>query len=351
MDYFSKEYHRPGTSPGTLSERELAGAPPLTIRLIDYDDAGFQEQELAHVEACRASLDRPDITWIHVQGRAQPEIMRSIGEMFALHPLAMEDVLNQGQRPKVEEYDGQLFLILALPQSQVDRFSVAQLSIFVGENYLITFCGSEEDPFEPLRQRLRKHSGRLRTRKVDYLLYAVLDLAIDHGFPVLEELGGIIEELEDELLARPRQATLAQLHELRRELLLLRRMLWPQREVLSFLMRGDQPLIEEGTRFYLRDCYDHTVQIMDLLENYREMAASMLDVYLSSVSNHLNDTMRVLTLIATIFIPITFVAGVYGMNFEHMPELSWQYGYWLVWGVMLAMAIGMVVYFKKKGWL
>ncbi|MDH5571934.1 MAG: magnesium/cobalt transporter CorA, partial [Gammaproteobacteria bacterium] len=213
------------------------------------------------------------------------------------------------------------------------------------------------DPFHPLRKRLRKHTGHIRDQGADYLLYSILDLIIDQGYPVLENFGEQIELIEEELLSSATQKTLAQIHKLRRELLLLRRILWPQREVLSTIMRNEHSLIKKETVIYLRDCYDHTIQIMDLVENYREMAASMIDVYLSSVSHRLNEIMRVLTMIATIFIPLTFIVGLYGMNFHHnespwaMPELGWYYGYPLIWGVMISIVVGMLIYFKRNDWL
>jgi len=227
--------------------------------------------------------------------------------------------------------------------------SIEQVSLFFGNNYVISFYNGEKDPFDPVRNRLRS-GGRLRSRGADYLLYTLLDVVIDQGFPVLEALGEWIEDLEDELLGAPSKQTLAQIHELKRDMLLLRRTLWPQREVINQLLREDQSLIEEATRPYLRDCYDHTIQIMDLFETYRDMAAGMMDVYLSSTSYRLNEVMRVLTVIATIFIPPTFLVGVYGMNFADMPELHWRYGYLGSWLVIIAMIGGMLLYFKRKKW-
>lgn len=231
-------------------------------------------------------------------------------------------------------------------------------SLFLGSSYLISFYGGSETLLEPIRKRLRSHGDRLHTQRADYLLYSVLDLVVDIGFPLLEEFGNLIETLEDKLLDAPTRSTLGQIHAIRRELLQLRRMIWPQREVINRLLHDDHPLIQQSTHIYLRDCYDHNIQIMDLLENYRDMASSMLDVYLSSVSNRLNDTMRVLTLIATIFMPLTFVAGVYGMNFGNksdspwnMPELNWHYGYPMALGIMITIAIVMLIFFKRKGWL
>jgi magnesium transporter len=356
MGYFTKSYHPPGTPPGTLAEIEGPEKAPLTICLMDYTATGLREKELASASECQPYLDEPSNTWIHIQGDAEPEILRHLGELFNLHPLAMEDVLNTGQRAKVEGYDGQLFAILSFVEIHNLTLKASQVSLFVGEHHLVSFCNSDQDPFEPVRKRLRARNGRLQSQPIDYLFYLLLDLIIDHGFPVLEDLGEEIESLEAELLSHPTQATLAWIHHVKRTLLLLRRLIWPQREVINRLLREEHPLISEGTKLYLRDCYDHNIQIIELLETYREMTSGMIDVYLSSISNHTNEIMRVLTIIATIFIPLTFIAGVYGMNFDHpsspwaMPELHWYYGYPLVWLVMVAVAFLLLIFFKRRKW-
>jgi magnesium transporter len=350
MAYFTKRYNPPGTAPGTLTADKDGAARPLKLRLMEYDATGLRESDDISAAACRSSLENPATTWIHVQGYAPPKLLKELGESFDLHLLALEDVLNTGQRPKLENYEHQLFVVMALPGWRGDDLHVAQVSLFLGANYVISFYDGEQDPFEPVRKRLRGNGSRFRERGADYLLYSLLDVLIDEGFPVLENLGEWIEALEDELLSRPTRQTLSQIHSLKRDLLLLRRMLWPQREVINQLLRGDQPLIREPTRPYLRDCYDHIVQIMDLFETYRDMTASMLDVYLSSASNRLNEVMRVLTVISTLFIPPTFLVGVYGMNFLDMPELHWRYGYALTWAVIVAMMAGMLAFFKRKGW-
>ncbi len=350
MAYFTKRYHPPGTAPGTLTAHDTAEHRPLKLRLLEYNAALLNEREEIPPQECKTYLERDTITWIHAYGYASPELLKELGEIFGLHALALEDVLNTGQRPKLEHYDHQLFTIMSLPALRGDELDTEQVSLFFGKNYIISFYNGDDDPFEPVRKRLRANGGRLRRRGADYLFYSLLDIIIDQGFPVLESLGEWIEQLEDELLGKPSQQTLAQIHELKRDMLLLRRMLWPQREVINQLLREDQSLIEESTRPYLRDCYDHTIQIMDLFETYRDMAAGMLDVYLSSTSNRLNEVMRVLTVIATLFIPPTFLVGVYGMNFTHMPELHWRYGYLGSWLIIIAMIGGMLLYFKRKKW-
>ena len=357
MQYFDKTYHPPGTAPGTLVDHDNASLENATIHLIDYTSNDFIEKQLNNAEECQSFLDQESVTWIHLQGPMQVDTIKTIGNVFELHPLALEDVLNKGQRPKIDEYDDLLFCIMTMPVEINDSTVIEQVSIFLGENYVISFHTGSHDPFESLRNRLRKKSGRIRQQKADFILYCILDLIIDQGYPILENFGDDIENIEDRLLnSTTNKTTLAEIHRIRRELLLLRRNLWPQREVINNLLRSESSLIRESTLPYLRDCYDHTIQIIELIENYREMAASLIDVYLSSSTQRLNEIMRVLTMIATIFIPLTFVVGLYGMNFSHpdspwaMPELHWYYGYPMIWGVMIAIVVGMVFYFKRKDW-
>jgi magnesium transporter len=357
MSYFTKQYHPPGTAPGTLIERELPDGSELTISLIDYTNSQLTEKQLESATDCLPFLQQPTTTWIHVQGVPTPKLLQEFAQLFDLHPLALEDILNTGQRPKVETYDDQIFAIATLPVVSDNTINREQVSIFTGQGYIISFHHGIATPFELLRHRLHKSGGKIRSRKADYLFYCLLDALIDEGFPVLEGFGDQVELLEEELLEKPGKETLRKLHELKRELLFLRRMLWPQRELLNKLIRDENELISDETRIYLRDCYDHTIQIIDLLETYRDMSASMLDVYLSSISYRLNDVMRVLTVISTIFIPLTFIVGIYGMNFTvntsspwSMPELNWYYGYPILWLFMLSIAVGMIIFFKRKRW-
>ena len=358
MAYFTKRYHPPGTAPGTLQEAREAERTALKIYLTDYTDAEFTERELTAAEDCQKYLQRESVTWIHVQGIAEPTTMRQLGRMFGLHHLALEDVINLGQRPKLDEHQDQLFVIMAHPVKENDPTNVVmrQLSIFVGPSFVVSFYPGADDPFGPVRQRLRDHAGRIRERGSDYLLYALIDLVIDEGYPVLELIGDEIEELEEELLDRPTRDSLHRLHHLKRTMLVVRRMFWPQREVLNSLIRDASGIVSEENLVYYRDCYDHTIQIMDLVEIYRDMLTGLLDIYMSSVSYRLNEIMRVLTIIATIFIPLTFIVGLYGMNFSNpdspwsMPELHWYYGYPMVWVLMIAVLGGMLFYFKRRKW-
>lgn len=362
MAYFNKHYHSPGTAPGTLIARtgitKTGPVQPMSINLTDYTEAGVDEHRLDSAEQCRHFLDRDSRTWIQVNGDVNPEMLRNLGTLFNLHDLALEDVINTGQRPKVELYDNQIFIITTMPVYDGSRLELVQISLFIGKNYLICLCPLAEDPFEPVRKRMRQASNRrFATRGIDYLLYALLDLIVDAGFPVLERFGDQLEDLEAELLERPNQQTLSSIHRLKRELLILRRVLWPQREVITTLMRGENDVIHTETLVYFRDCHDHSVQIIELLESFREMATSMLDIYLSSISQRTNETMRVLTIIATIFIPLTFIAGVYGMNFQNpdspwaMPELAWYYGYPMVWAIMITVTVMLIWFFKRRKWI
>lgn len=359
MAFFTKRYHPPGTAPGTL-RREVAsaGAPPL-VRLVCYDSAGV-EMATSHGElpAQTAAMAARQRTWLHVQGCPTQPLLHALGENYGLHNLTLEDIHNTGQRPKAEEFDGQLFAVLALPRYAQGRVEFAQVSVVVGPGFVLSFCEGGLDPFEPVLRRLREDNARLRRLATDYLLYALVDAVIDQGFPTLEAFGLVLEDLEEELLAQPGPETLSRIHAVKRELILMRRMLWPHRDVVKGLSHDDLALVGDATRIFLRDVADHAVQVMDLVETYRDMSTSMLDIYLSSVSNRMNEIMRVLTVISTIFIPLTFIVGVYGMNFVNkgdnpwaMPELYWHYGYPIVWLAIIVVALGMLAYFRRKGWL
>jgi len=356
MTFFTKRYHPPGTPPGTLTERPREISTRLRIQLVDYNEAELTVHEDISVDVCRDALQRDSNTWIHVEGHPTEAAMRELGESFGLHPLALEDVLNTGQRPKLEEFEDQLFVVLETPRKAGDRIEVGQLSLFLGPNYVLSFFEGDFEPFASLVKRLGDAKSRLRRKGADFLLYSLIDIAIDQGFPVLEDFGLRLENLEERILQTSGTAPLTDIHATKRELILLRRMLWPQREVLNQLLR-QEALIQEDTRVYLRDCYDHSIQVIELLETYRDMTGSMLEIHLSSVSNRMNDVMRMLTLIATIFIPLSFIVGVYGMNFDrsvsrwNMPELGWPYGYPLLWAVMIGLVTSMLYYFRRRDWL
>lgn len=353
---FKKRYHPPGTAPGTLTEHATTGnAARITAMLYDA-----QETHLLPENTLK-ELPQPKQggqLWVHVQGTPDARQLNQLGRRFGLHPLALEDVANVGQRPKIDQYDQNLFVVLGMPVLTGKELHVADISLFLGKDFVISVCEGVEDPFREVRKRLQNGGGRLRQMGADFLFYALIDTVVDQAYPVLETLGETIETLEVELLERPNRDMLGQLHLLKRELILLRRQLWPARDLLSQMMRNDLELLHPETLGYFRDAHDHAVQIIDLIESYRDITASMLDVYLSSMSHRLNDIMRVLTVITTIFMPLTFIAGIYGMNFVAneksvwaMPEIRTTYGYPVVLGVMLVIAVGMLLSFRRNGWL
>ena len=356
MSFFTKRYHPVGTAPGTLTKSPTAESRPLRIRAIDFTAEAIDIQDDTVLAQCMGYLQDPSNTWIHIEGHPDEETLRVLATSFGIHMLALEDVINSGQRPKVESYGDQVFVVAAMPRMVDGLVSVGQVSFVLWGNMLVSFCEFDFSRFEPVVTRLQNEGGRLRSRGIDFLLYSLLDVAVDEGFPVLEDFGAQLEDLETQILSEANRETLEQIHTIKRELILLRRMLWPQREVINRLLRDDFEQIENDTLVYLRDCYDHTIQILDLLETYRDMTGSMLEIYLSSVSSRTNEVMRVLTVIATIFIPLTFIVGVYGMNFDRdagplsMPELGWPLGYLVVWLVMIAIAVSMLVVFRRRKW-
>lgn len=345
----------PGAAPGTLAVSPDAAPPVLDV--IGYGADAFEEFQLASAEALREYLDRWPVLWVNVEGVKHAETMEALGAIFELHRLALEDATHTIQRAKVEEYGSHDFIIARMC-GQRAPIETEQLAIFLGRGFVIT-CqeGQPLDALNPVRERLRKGHGRIRAAGADYLVYSILDAVVDSYFPALERIGDQLEEVEDSLLARPSRDTAMRIHELKRELLTLRRATWPLREAFNVLVRDESPLFRPGTRLFLRDCYDHVVRQIDLIETYREMCSDMMDLYLSSVSQRMNEIMKVLTLISTVFLPLTFIAGVYGMNFDpdaspwNMPELRWYWGYPAVLLLMAAVALLLLLYFRGRGWL
>jgi len=356
LHQFPGRFTRPGTAPGDLTRTEAGERTPVVLSLVDFDASSIEELAGCTLEQAREYFVSPRATWLHVQGTPDDELLRAIGDAYRLHPLALEDVMHTGQRAKVETYDQQLFTILGGLELTELQVATSQLSLFLGDSWIVSFYSGRDDPFGSIRQRLKMEGSRLRSNGIDYLYYALIDTMTDLVFPQLEALGERIEDLELSVFDQPDGGALDKIHELKRELLLLRRLLWPQRDMLNSLIRDEHALISPGTRVYLRDCHDHAVHALDLVESYREMASSLLEVYLSSLSNRLNDVMKVLTIIATVFIPLSFITGVYGMNFDRsagpwsMPELGYEYGYPLLWLFMLAVVAGMLFYFRRKRW-
>jgi magnesium transporter len=357
MGFFTKRYHPAGTPPGTLTRAAPASAKPLRIRLVDYDAESISVLSDVSASDCKPFLDSDSTTWVHVSGHPDEAVLRKLAESFGLHMLALEDILNTGQRPKVEKFDDLLFVIMCLPEMAGDHVAIAQVAIFVGKRFIVSFCEADIGDFQSIVDRLQQPASRLRSRGVDFLLYSMLDIVVDQGFPVLEDFGSRLDDLEMDVLDAADRATLESIQTLKRELIMLRGKLWSHREVVNQLQRDEDDFISSGTQVYLRDCYDHAIQIIDLLEIYREMTAGMLEIYLSTVSNRMNDIMRLLTVIATVFIPLTFIVGVYGMNFDpqagplSMPELQQPFGYVVVWLIMIIIAGLMLAYFHRKRWL
>jgi magnesium transporter len=341
-----------GLPPGTLIHIGQKKADTQKITVMDYDEKGVQEYEVQDIQQCAALKDKPTITWINVDGLHDIEKLRALGDCFGLHPLVLEDILNTDQRPKMEEYGDYLYLVFKMLYFEAESQSVLQeqISLILGETFVISFQEREGDVFEPVRERIRSGKGLIRKMGADYLVYTLLDVIVDNYFSVLEKLGENIEILAERVLKTPEPKTLSEIQTSKREMLFMHRWIWPLREAISALSKGDAKLVKESTAIYLRDVHDHTLQIMDAIELYREMLSETLDLYLSSVSNKLNQVMTVLTIIATIFIPLTFLAGVYGMNFKYMPELEWRWGYPLIWAVMIGVGVSMLIVFKRKKW-
>lgn len=322
------------------------------LHLFSYDADGYNELEPETIDACFPFSAVPTITWLNVDGLHEVDIIERIGSHLSIHPLVLEDILHTAQRPKVEDYGKYIYIVLKMlsftPQREIKE---EQISLLLGSNFVISFQEDVGDVFEPVRDRIRAIKFQSKKLHADYLAYSLIDAVVDNYFIILEEIGEQIETAEDDLLNNPTSETLQQVYNLKRKLVTLRKSVWPLREVISNLQREESSLIHQSTRIYLKDIYDHSVQVIETLETYRDMIGDMFDLYLSNISIRLNEVMKVLTMIATIFIPLTFIAGVYGMNFEFMPELKWRYGYPLVWLLMGAISFGMILYFRKKKWL
>ena len=353
----SRKRAAPGTPPGVLVADPAAA--PTTIAAItccpDAPGDGFREVNPVATKELSGLVVEGGMLWVDVVGLADHAAIQAVATQFGLHPLAVEDITNTHQRAKAELYQDHLFIVFRMVTAG-NPVEGEQVALIVGQNWVLTFQERPGDCFEPVRERLRHGKGRIRQAGADYLAYALIDAAIDGYFPVLESMGEAIETLEDSVVSDPDRRQVEELHHTKRDLLVLRRAIWPLREVLNALLRDETSIITAATRPYLRDAYDHTVQLMDIVETYREIASGLLDVYLSSQSARLNEVMKVLTIIATIFMPMSFVASLYGMNFDtshpfNMPELSWPFGYAWALGLMAAIATGLLWWFKRKGWL
>jgi len=352
--FIKKRSKNVGLPPGTLIHIGEKKVEKTKITLIDYDEMHFQEREIEAVDESLRLKDQPTVTWVNIDGIHQVEILEKLGRYFGLHPLVVEDILNMGERPKIEDFGDYILIILKIPY-YYDKISneieTEQISLILGRNFVISFQERERGIFHPIREQIRNGKGRIRNLGADYLAYALVDSIVDAYFIVLEQLEESMESLEEKVLTNPIPETLQTIHNLKREMILLRKSVWPFREIISRLEKEESPLIQESTKIFLGDVYDHTIEVIETVETFRDMLSSMLDIYLTSVSNKMNEVMKVLTIIATIFIPLTFITGIYGMNFRHMPELGLRWGYPMVCIVMIGIGVLMLIYFRKKKWL
>ena len=353
LKFTKKISKKAGTAPGTLVHVGERKEGKARITVIDFDSDQLNEHQIDSIDDALYLKDLPTTTWLNIDGLHDIEIIETIGEHFNFHPLVLEDILNTGQRSKVDDFGEYAYIVLKMLHMDEEKNEIRseQISLVLGNHFLISFQEVEGDVFESVRERIRKGRGRIRKSGCSYLAYALIDAIVDHYFIILETMGAMIESLEEDLLAEPTPETMETIHDLKRELIYVRKQVWPIREVINALIKGEIPLIREQTVIFFRDIYDHTIQVIDTIESYRDVLSGMLDLYLSTISNRMNEVMKVLTIIATIFIPITFVAGIYGMNFKYMPELDWKWGYVAVWGVISVIILIMVYYFKRKKWI
>jgi len=348
-----KRSKKSGLPPGTPIHIGLQKTEDPVLNVVTFRDADFHEKTVSTAADCLQAIGDGHITWISLRGLHDLTILQQLAEGLGIHPLVVEDIANTEQRPKIEDYDSYHFLVLKWIQqnSTTSSLAIEQISIIQGSKFLLSFEEGPDDIFYSVRHRIRGGKGHIRTWGTDYLAYTLIDAVVDHYFSVLESLGETIEQLEEELIVRPDPQNLHKLHQLKRDMILLRKAVWPCREVIAHLERGESPLLTPATTIYFRDIYDHTIQVIETTETYRDMLAGMLDIYLTSLSNRLNETMKVLTMMATLFIPLTFIAGIYGMNFTYMPELEWPWGYPAILALMGLLTTGMLWYFRKKRWL
>lgn len=342
-----------GLQPGALIHVGEKKIDKVRIRVIDFDRDTLEEKEFESIEECMAYRDKSTVTWINIDGLHDTEVIKKLGRHFGIHRLVLEDVLNTDMRPELEDYDKYFYVVLKMLyiQQEKSQITAEQVSFLLTERTVISFQERVGDTFEPVRERIRNSVGRIRSAGADYLMYALVDAVVDNYFIVFEEIGESIEALEAELMDTPSQDTLKKIYGLKREMVLLRKYIFPLREMVLNLQSSESPLIDRSTKIYIKDLYSHTIHIADTLESYRDMTSEMLDTYLSITSNKMNEVMKILTIMASIFIPLTFIAGIYGMNFTNMPELHYAWGYPLAISIMVAVAVVMILYFKRKKWL
>jgi magnesium transporter len=341
-----------GLPPGTLIHVGDRKTEEVRIAIIDYDEMHLQEMDVENCKDCYSLKDTPTVTWINITGIHRAEVIKHVGEFFGIHSLVLEDIMNTQQRPKIDDYDTYLFIALKMLYfDQKDNEVMAEhVSILIGSNYVITFQECETDIFDPIRERIRRKKGRIRLMGADYLAYALIDTIVDNYFIIVEMFGERIEVLSEDVLNDIETDMLQQIYSLKREVIFLRKAMWPLRDVISCLERGESDLVNDKTLIFFRDVYDHIVHIIETLELSRETISTMIDIYLSHMSNGINEVMKTLTIVATLFIPLTFIAGIYGMNFKYMPEIEWHWGYPTALLLMAAIGVGMLLYFRRKKW-
>jgi len=349
---YKQKSNKTGLPPGTLIHIGEKKTGKTTIDYIDYNKDALQERTVEKIEDCFPLKEKPTVSWINITGLHDVSVIEKIGQHFDIHPLVLEDILHTDQRPKYEEFENYIFIILKMLRYDEENQGIIaeQVSLVLTDTCVISFQEFEGDVFHPIRDRIRTGKGRIRKMESDYLLYTLIDAIVDYYFIILEKIGGRIEGLEDEVVENPTPKILHNIHKLKREMIFLRKSTWPLREAINNLYKKDHRLIKKTTGIFLRDVYDHTIQIIDAVETYRDMVSGLIDIYMSSVSNKLNEVMKVLTIFAAIFIPLTFIAGVYGMNFKYMPELSIPWAYPLVWIVMISIGVILVLFFRHKNW-
>lgn len=343
-----------GSIPGTVEYIGMPREEEIRIDVLEYNESTItNENIIGSVKELEGYIDRPDIKWIQVTGVHNLDILNEIGKQFNIIPLDLEDIANTTQRPRIEEREDYIFLVFKILQidSESREVNMEQISMVLGPNYVISFHETTPQVFQTLHNRIVTSKGRVRKMKTDYLVFAIIDIIIDHYFTLIEDIGESIEETEEELITSPGQASQEAIYKIKRRLGYVKKTIWPAREVLNQLQRSDHQLIHDETRIYFRNNYDHTIQIIETLESLRDLTSGMMDLYLSTVSYKMNEIMKVLTIFSTIFIPLTFFAGVYGMNFKYLPELEWKFGYFLFWGIMVIITILMLLFFRRKKWL
>ena len=351
--FFKKASKKAGMSPGVLVHVGEQKIETARISMMSYDPTRLEEKELKYIEDAFAFKDTPPVSWINIDGLHEVELIEKIGTHFGIHPLTQEDIVNTGQRPKVEDFEDYIYLVLKMlkfDETSGHIFS-EQVSLILGPHYLISFQETQGDVFDFVRERIRKGRVHIRKSGPDYLAYALIDAVVDHYFLILEKMGERIEHFEEQLHVKPTPEILQAIYDLKREMIYFRKQVWPMREVLNTWQKAEFALVQEANNVFIRDVYDHTIQVIDTIESFRDIISGMMDLYLSTVSNKMNEVMKVLTIMATIFIPLTFVAGIYGMNFKYMPELEWKWSYPVLWMVLIVIFAGMVFYFKRKKWL